>query len=62
MTMGTKVTLNGNDIDFDAAVMLMDDGLREKLHADMAPCTEQQFLDAYAQAHAEKFGGEEFTV
>lgn len=60
--MSKQVTLNGQTIDFDAAVNLMDDDIREELHAKMAPCTEQEFLDAYIQAHAEKFAGEEFRV
>ena len=47
---------DGAPVDYDAAVMLMDDELREDLHAEMVPCTEQDFLEAYAKAHAEKFG------
>lgn len=58
----SKVTLNGNLVDFDVAVQLMDDEIREDLHNKMAPCTDQEFLDAYAAAHAEAFGGEEFKV
>ncbi len=56
-----NVTLNSNTVDFDAATMLMDDELREKLHNEMAPCTDQEFMDAYAAAHEEKYG-EEFQV
>lgn len=51
----------GNEVNFDAAVELMDDEICERLHDQMAPCTEQEFFDAYAKAHAEKFGGEEFA-
>lgn len=60
--MSKQVTLNGKTIDFDAAVNLMDDEIREDLHNKMAPCTDQEFLDAYVQAHAAKFDGEEFQV
>mgnify|MGYP000952711741 FL=1 len=60
--MSKQVTLNGKTIDFDAAVNLMDDEIREDLHNKMAPCTDQEFLDAYVQAHAAKYEGEEFQV
>lgn len=48
----------GVQIDFDAAVNLMDDDLREELHAELAPCDKQEFFDAYAKAHQERFGEE----
>lgn len=35
--------------------MMMDDEIRENLHAEMAPCGDQEFLDAYAERHAEKY-------
>lgn len=57
-----KVMLNGYEVDFDACVNLMDDEIREALHAEMAPCTEQEFLDAYVEAHAEKYDGDEFQI
>lgn len=60
--MSKRVNLNGKTIDFDAAVNLMDDDIREDLHNKMAPCTDQEFLDAYAKAHADKYDGEEFEV
>ena len=53
--------MNGNEVSYEAAVMLMDDGIREDLAAEMAPCTEQEFFTAYEKAHEEKFG-EEFKV
>lgn len=58
----TQVNLNGKTIDFDAAVNLMDDDIREDLNNKIGGCTEQEFLDAYVQAHAAKFDGEEFKV
>lgn len=50
-----------HDVDFAAAVALMDDEIREKLHAEMAPCSNQSFIDAYCKAHKTKFG-EDFKV
>ena len=52
---------NGHMIDYDAAVEMMDDDLREQLHQEMAPCTNQEFFDAYVKAHAAKFG-EKFQI
>lgn len=52
---------NGKDVYWDAAVELMDDDIREQLHREMAPCTDQEFFTAYEKAHEEKFG-EEFVV
>lgn len=48
----------GNAIDFEAAVNIMDDEIREDLAAEMAPCEDQEFFDAYCKRHAEKFGDE----
>lgn len=56
--MGKVVNAAGREIDFDAAVALMDDEIREAIHAELAPCTEQAFFEAYAVAHAEKYGAE----
>nr|DAH24674.1 MAG TPA: hypothetical protein [Caudoviricetes sp.] len=55
------VTYNNTQVDFEAAVNLMDDEIREALHMEMAPCTEQEFFDAYCEAHEEKYG-EEFAI
>lgn len=54
VSVGDKVT------DYEDAVVLMDDEIREELHAEMAPCSEQDFFDAYCMRHSEKFGGENF--
>ena len=45
----------GVEIEWNTAVNLMDDDLREELSADLAPCTEQEFFVAYAKAHEAKF-------
>ncbi len=55
-----RVTLGTNEIDFDAAVELMDDDIREELY-DRRFDDAQEFLNAYVTAHAKKFG-ETFTV
>ena len=57
----TTVNINDKSRDFDAAVMLMDDEIREDLHSKMAPCDEQEFMDAYCAAHKAKYG-EDFEV
>ena len=56
-----KVILNGCEVDFDACVNLMDDEIREALHAEGIE-TEQKFLDRYIAEHAKKYSGEEFTI
>lgn len=48
----------GTVIDYDVAEALMDDEIREALHCELAPCTDQEFFDAYSKAHAENFGEE----
>ena len=47
---------NGKQVDFDAAVELMDNGIREQVHAYKSPCTEQEFFTAYEIAHAAVYG------
>ena len=56
-----KVILSGKAMDFETMVHYMDDELREELHSQLAPCTEQEFAEAYVKAHLEKFG-EEFVI
>ena len=51
-----SVTYNGNTIDLDAARQLMDDDLCAAIHGTVD--TEQEFMDAYAKAHEEKYGAE----
>lgn len=48
------VKFNGKTIDLDAARMLMDDEICESIH--LIVDTEHEFMDAYAKAHAAKFG------
>ncbi len=56
-----KVMYNGEMVDFDAVVSLMDDEIREAVHADLAPCTEQEFIDEYVKRHEAKYG-ETFVI
>lgn len=46
---------------YSVYVNMMDDDIREELHAELSPCTCQEFLDAYCKAHEEKYG-EEFHI
>jgi len=55
------VTVRGQPVDFDAAVNLMDDDLREAIHDAFIEGTDQDFIDMYAAGHAAKFG-EEFQA
>lgn len=55
------INQNGTEIDFEVAVSLMDDEIREDLNRELAPCSEQEFFSAYEKAHAEKYG-EEFQI
>lgn len=59
--MANKVLLNGYKQDMDTIVNMMDDVIREKLHNKLAPCTDQEFLDAYVAAHRDKYG-EKFEI
>lgn len=47
----------GKTFDIDAVAGLMDDDIREDLHAE-GFATEQEFFDAYCKRHAAKFGEE----
>ena len=55
----TKITINGQQFEIDAARNLMDDELCESIHGTVE--TEQEFVDAYLEAHLAKYG-EEFVI
>lgn len=59
--MISKVLVNGYEVDFDVVVNMMDDEIREELHNELAPCTDQEFVDAYVEAHEAKYG-EQFEI
>lgn len=42
--------------EWDAIANLMDDEIREELHEELAPCTNQEFFTAYEKAHEGKYG------
>jgi hypothetical protein len=51
----------GIELFFEAVVELMDDDVREAVHASLEDGTTiQKFFDLYCDAHEEKFGGEFF--
>ena len=47
---------------FEAAANLMDSKIRDELAYEMAPCGEEEFLEAYCVEHARKFNEEVFSV
>ena len=56
-----KVMLNGEMVDFDVAVNMMDEETCEEIHEDIAPCTDQEFIDEYVKRHEKKYG-ETFVI
>jgi hypothetical protein len=58
LKMAMVINKNGTEINFDAAVALMDDDIREDLSMELAPCTDQEFFSAYESRHEEKYGEE----
>lgn len=52
------VDSDGNEYDWDTVVSCMNDDIREQIHREIAPCSNQEFFDAYVKAHREKFGEE----
>jgi hypothetical protein len=56
----STVIYRGKEFDFDAAFNLMDAEICEVL-SETTVKTDQEFMDAYAKAHAAKYG-EEFVI
>lgn len=50
-----------DSFDFETIVNYMDDGVREQVHAELAPTTEAEFLQRYMELHKAKFG-QDFIV
>lgn len=44
--------------EFTAYVALMDEEIREQVHAELAPCTDEEFLERYQELHVKKYGEE----
>lgn len=59
-TMGNRAVINsyGKVVDYKLAVSFMDDEIREQLHADLVPCSNQDFFNAYAKRHKDTFDEE----
>lgn len=55
------VILNDCEVLFADCVNLMDDEIREALHAEGIE-SEQEFIDRYVIEHAKKYDGEVFTI
>lgn len=55
---GVKVVNeHGEEFDYNVALSYMsNDGLREKLNEELAPCTPQEFFDAYAKEYELHYG------
>ena len=56
----TVVNSCGEEVDFEASITYMDEEIREKLHEEISPCTEQEFFNAYCKTHLEKYHAEWF--
>lgn len=54
---GKVLDVHDDEVDFEAAVNAMDDGLREEIHMRGYEC-DQNFFDAYAEAHQHRFNEE----
>ena len=50
------INMNGTEINYEAAVELMDDEIRQSICGTVD--SEQEFFTAYEKAHAEKCGEE----
>lgn len=54
----TVVNKNGLELNYDITVQFMDSEIREQLHSELSPCTEQEFFTAYETLHEDEFGEE----
>lgn len=55
--MSDVINLGGKEIDFEAAVYLMDNEIRERL-AEIDWNSNQEFFSAYEKEHAKKYNEE----
>lgn len=56
-----KVTLNGEDTEYDSLLGRMDEELMGSLRTSREWPSDQDFLDAYSEAHLKQFG-ERFQI
>ena len=54
--MTDVININGEELDMEAAMGLMNDELREKLHNAREWESEQEFFTAYEYTHLVEFG------
>ena len=52
---------SGQEIPYNIIEVLMDDDIRENLHRELAPCSEEKFLAEYCKEHQAKYH-EEFRI
>lgn len=57
----SKVTFDDDEFEYELLLRHMDEELRESLHKSRNWPSDQDFLDAYAEAHMERFG-ERFQI
>ena len=58
----TKVNdINGNEINFEAAINLTDREIMEEMDGMFDQGQEQEYIEEYAKRHGEKHNGEEFA-
>lgn len=51
---------NGRKYALEDIADYLDEELREQVHIELAPCSDQKFIDYYCKLHREKYG-EDFT-
>jgi len=54
----TIINEENKEINWDAAVNLMDNEIQEAVHLDLAPCINEIFWIEYCKRHREVFGEE----
>ena len=50
-----KVKIYNDEVEYIILALLMDDEIREKVHNEIAPCTEQEFINRYIKEHEKKY-------
>ena len=48
-----KIKINGGLYDWDTIVSYMNDDIREQIHGELAPCTEEAFWERYIELDPE---------
>ena len=47
--MTAEEAVNSDHYDFETILNMMDDGIREKVHNELAPSTDEEFLTRYLE-------------